>query len=330
MDKIVVIGSNSFSGSSFIKSLLSAKKNVYEIHAISRSIQPIEALHPATWPKKDFKFYQLHMVDDIKKIIDLIDNIKPPYIVNYAAQSMVAQSWDVPEDWFETNCVATVKLFNYLSKAKYLKKYVHISTPEVYGNCVGSVNEKTPFNPTTPYAISRAAGDMTLKAFYEAYNFPFILTRAANVYGPGQALYRIIPKTIYSILNKQKLKLHGGGVSERSFIHIDDVSSATLSLILKGKIGETYHISTEQLISIKRLVEQICNTMNVDFNDIVELDDERLGKDMIYDLDSTKIKKEIKWRSLIELTDGVNQVVEWMTSNINILNTVNSNYIHKR
>ena len=131
-----------------------------------------------------------------------------------------------------------------VANMKNLKKYVQITTPEVYGSTANWINENAEFNPSTPYAVSRAASDMSLKAYINSFDFPAVFTRAANVYGPGQQLYRIIPRTIYSLKFGEKLQLHGGGKSERSFIHINDVCRATMQIMLNAKIGETYHIST--------------------------------------------------------------------------------------
>ena len=176
---------------------------------------------------------------------------------------MVAESWLNPEHWYMTNTLSTIKLHDQLRKLDFLEKYVHISTPEVYGNCSGFISENTPFNPSTPYATSRAATDMSLRNFFNAYKFPVVTTRAANVYGPGQQLYRIIPKTIISILMGGKIQLHGGGYSTRSFVHIDDVSDATWKIMLRGKNGEDYHISTDVVISIRDLVEKICQKLSL-------------------------------------------------------------------
>src|SRR5207245_8557556 len=125
-----------------------------------------------------------------------------------------------------TDAVSTVGVHARLRAFNFLKKYVHITTPEVYGSTVGFIDESAPFNPSTPYAVSRAAGDMSLKTYHANYGFPVVYTRAANVFGPGQQLYRIVPRTILSIKLGRKLQLDGGGSSQRSFIHISDVSDA--------------------------------------------------------------------------------------------------------
>ena len=162
-------------------------------------------------------------------------------------------------DWFETNLIAQIKLHDIIRNCRSIKKYIHFTTPEVYGNTSKKIKESFNFSPTTPYAVSRAACDMHLMSYYNAYNFPVIFTRAANVYGPGQQMFRIIPKTIYCALSNKKLNLHGGGLSRRSFIHIEDVSDAVYKICRNGRIGHSYHISTNETITIKALVKKLCH-----------------------------------------------------------------------
>src|SRR5439155_16940871 len=191
----------------------------------------------------------------------------PDYVVNFAAQGMVAQSWQIPEQWYQTHVVANVKFHDRLRKMSWLKKYVHVSTPEVYGSTSGLIDETAPFNPSTPYAASRAACDLHLRTFLNQHKFPVVWTRSANVYGPGQQLYRIIPRTIISIRLGQKLSLHGGGHSVRSFIHIADGADATLSIARSAPAGETYHLSTTRNITIRELVALLCRTLRAAFHD---------------------------------------------------------------
>ncbi|RDI48127.1 GDP-mannose 4,6-dehydratase [Aquicella lusitana] len=327
MHKLMVIGSNSFSGASFIDYALD--KNV-KIIGTSRSSEPANALLPYKWrDHQNFSFHKLDLNHHLPEIMDLIHQVKPDYIVNFAAQSMVAESWKYPSDWFMTNAVSTVKLHDELRKCDFLKRYVHVSTPEVYGSCSGFVNENYPFNPSTPYAVSRAAADMSLRTFYNAYQFPVVTTRAANVYGPGQQLYRIIPRTILFIMLGRKLQLHGGGVSTRSFIHMKDVSEATWQIMLNGNNGDTYHISTNEVISIRDLVERICNKLNVDFNDHVEVVGERLGKDAAYHLESAKLRKELNWEDHISLDQGLDDCIAWARNHFDELKAQPFDYSHK-
>lgn len=324
---IVIIGSNSFSGASFVDYALGQGARVL---GLSRSAEPHAAFLPYKWHAHDkFAFHQLDLNRDLPAMLDLIAAERAPWVVNFAAQSMVGESWANPADWFMTNAVSTVKLHDGLRKFDFLKRYVHVTTPEVYGNCSGFVDEDFPFNPSTPYAVSRAAGDMSLRTFHATYGFPVVSTRAANVYGPSQQLYRIIPRTILFILLGRKLQLHGGGVSTRSFIHIRDVADATWRIMREGRSGETYHISTDEVISIRALVERICEKLGVDFADHVEVVGERLGKDSAYHLSSAKLRSELGWRDSIGLDQGLHECIAWVKGNFDVLKDQPYDYQHK-
>lgn len=327
MQTVVVIGSNSFSGASFVDYLL---EQGVQVIGTSRSPEPDDSLLPYKWrDHSNFQFHQLDLNKHLPEIVDLLGDARPDYVVNFAAQSMVGESWQRPTDWFMTNVVSTVKLHDELRKLDFLKRYVHISTPEVYGSCSGFVKEDFPFNPSTPYAVSRAAADMSLRTFHAAYDFPVVTTRAANVYGPGQQLYRIIPRTVLFILLGRKLQLHGGGVSTRSFIHMRDVSDATWKIAQHGVNGNTYHISTNEVISIRDLVAKICDRLGVLFEDHVEIVGERLGKDSAYHLDSTKVREELGWCDHHSLNQGLDECVRWVRENFDALKAQPYDYIHK-
>lgn len=326
-EKVVVIGSNSFSGAHFVDFTLGEE---LEVIGLSRSVEP----HTVFLPYKNkqnlkFKFYQMDINHDLDKIMKVICAFEPDYVVNFAAQSMVGESWMHPEHWFQTNVVANIKLHDQLRKCAFLKKYVHVSTPEVYGSCEGLVQENTVYNPSTPYAVSRAAADMSLMSFYRTYNFPVVFTRAANVYGPGQQLYRIIPKTIFCFLSGKKIPLHGGGHSVRSFIYIRDVADGTLKAARLGRGGDIFHFSTLRQISIRSLVELIAKQMNVAFEDNVDVVEDRPGKDAAYLLDSSHAKKILHWEDKIGLEQGIEETIGWLKDNLETLNKQPLNYVHK-
>jgi dTDP-glucose 4,6-dehydratase len=242
---------------------------------------------------------------------------------------MVAESWQNPDHWFMTNVVSTIRLHERLRQLDFLEKYVHVTTPEVYGSTEGFVREDAPFNPSTPYAVSRAAADMSLRTYFSAYGFPVVFTRAANVYGPGQQLYRIIPRTIMFIRLGRRLQLHGGGVSQRSFIAIEDVADATERAARLGRPGETYHIATDRMITIRALVEMICERLGVRFEDHVEVAGERPGKDLAYRLDSGKIRHELGWTDKVALEDGLDRTIEWVDRFFDVLRRQPLEYIHR-
>jgi len=335
--KFLVIGSNSFSGSHFVKGLLSKS---YFVCGISRSKNINKVFLPYLWDrdqesslesignKFDFKSYDLN--NNLDRIIEFIDYVKPEYIVNFAAQGMVAESWLNPTHWYKTNVISQVALHDELRKRKFLKKYVHVSTPEVYGSTNrGWIKENFDFCPSTPYAVSRASCDLHLKSFYEAYDFPVVFTRSANVFGPGQQLYRIIPKTILCALSGKDLNLHGGGLSERSFINIADVVDATIEICINAEPGSSWHLSTTEAITIRELVYRICNLLNIEFESFVKVNEERLGKDQSYLLDSSKARTKLNWREKFTLDEGLKQTIRWVKSNLITLNKLPWEYIHK-
>jgi len=227
-----------------------------------------------------------------------------------------------------TNVVSTVRLHELLRRYDGLRRYVHVTTPEVYGSTEGWVREDHPFNPSTPYAVSRAAADMSLRSYFQTYDFPVLFTRAANVYGPGQQLYRIIPRTILAAIGGQKLRLDGGGVSVRVFIHMRDVSDATMRIALNGQVGECYHISGYELVSIRQLVETILNRLDRRFEDCVEIGPERPGKDTSYTLDSFKVRSELGWRDRLSLAEGIDDVVAWAERFKDALPSLPAKYEH--
>tara|TARA_B100002019_G_scaffold204797_1_gene177651 strand:- start:26 stop:1036 length:1011 start_codon:yes stop_codon:yes gene_type:complete len=334
--KFLVIGSNSFSGSHFVNELLSKNHNVL---AVSRSKNVRSVFLPYHWGNREeyssnfvrgvFRFEQINLNTDLKKLVQLIEEFKPEYIVNFASQGMVAESWLNPNHWFTTNLLSQVSFHDEIRKCKFLKKYVHISTPEVYGDTEEWIKESNDFNPTTPYSVSRAACEMHLQSFYKAYGFPVIFTRAANVYGPGQQLYRIIPKTILSIISQKKIDLHGGGFSRRSFIHISDVIKATYKLTIDAAPGTVWHISTNDAISIRDLVKKICKIKKVSFESLVNIVDDRLGKDKNYLLDSSNLRNSFNWNDEIKLEEGIEDTIKWVEDNFEELSLLPWTYQHK-
>lgn len=326
---IVVLGSNSFAGSTYVNEMLLQDEHII---GISRSKQPPPVLIPYSHNKNllNFKFYALNLNNDFEEIKKIIFKYKPIYIVDFAAQSMVAESWQYPEQWYSTNIVAKVRLHDFLRSCDFFERYIRISTPEVYGHSDQKIIENQPFNPTTPYAVSQAAIDMSLMAFYKRYQFPVIFTRYANFYGPHQQFYRIIPKTIiYALLNK-KLPLHGGGSSKRAFIYGMDVASAVRAAQQHGKLGDSYHFSTGDCISIVELVKKICDFLNINFCNLVEVAAERPGKDFQYFMDSSRAERELFWKPAISLNKGIENTIEWVQKNINEISKYSFDYIHKQ
>ena len=326
-ETFLVLGSNSFSGATFVATGLEAGATVV---GISRSPEPDEALLPYRWASHErFTFHALDLNRDLDQIDAVMAESRPEYIVNFAAQSMVAQSWEYPDHWYQTNVVATARLVDRIRKLDCLKKFVQISTPEVYGSTSGLVKETAPFNPSTPYAVSKAACDMNLLAYQKASGFPVAFTRAANVCGPGQPLYRIIPRTVFSVLTGQKLRLEGGGTSVRSFIHMRDVAEGTLEVARRGTPGSVYHLATARNQTIREVVEEICRQMGAQFDDCVETTPARLAQDPAYLLDTTKAQAELCWQPRLSVNDVISETIDWMKKNLDRLKKIPVDYVHK-
>ena len=263
-EKFLVIGASSFYGSNFVTLLESKGCEVFKMSLRS-------------WTPEELKGVE--------------------YVVNFAAANIVAESWDKPAEYCLVNMVAHTELVEALRKEQ-VKKYVHVSTPEVYGSVDAWITEEHGFNPSTPYAVSRAATDMMLIAYYRAHGFPAVITRTANIYGPGQPENRIITKALKCKKSGEALSLEGGGNSMRCFIHVRDACEALYLAAMEGRAGETYHISGWTVLSIRQLVERIgCKW---------EAMPDRRGKDYAYKLDSTKLRK-LGWQDKINLSEGLKE-----------------------
>jgi len=298
---------------------------------VSRSSEVRREFRPyADNPRlSDFTFLQASLRFDLEIISKRLKDYKPEYVVNFAAQSMVGQSWDNPEDWYQTNVVSLSSLASVLGQIETLTKYVHVTTPEVYGSTPDWISEGTEFNPSTPYAVSRAAGDLHMRVMQKHTSLPVVFTRAANVFGPGQQLYRVIPKAFLSALLGKPFELHGGGLSRRSFIHISDVSRATLALAEHGVVGQDYHISTKELVTIRDVVERAYALAGVSFEADAAQAKDRLGKDAGYFLESTKLRDATGWNTLISLDEGLSQTFDWIVRNLDSFSNMSWDYLHK-
>lgn len=328
MKKVLVIGSNSFSGSDFIDLLL--EEGTYNVIGISRSPEKSALFLPyKSRSSKHFQFHQIDLNKDLLKLEALLNEFRPEYIVNFAAQSEVAPSWENPHHWFQTNAVSLTQLANLIKNAPYLKKYVHISSPEVYGTCVGNILETAPLNPSTPYAASKAAGDLSLFAFAKNFSFPLVMVRATNVYGAHQQLFKIIPRSAIYLKLGKTIELHGGGVAVKSYIHIRDVSRGELAIMERGRVGEIYHLSPDQGVAVHDVVRTICSNMNVDFSQTTKTVAERLGQDKAYTIDSTKARTELQWKPRISLAEGIRQTVSWVEKTFDEIAKQPLTYIHK-
>ena len=326
--KYVILGSNSFSGSYLIDELLKNPSN--RVVGISRSPEKSNLYLPyAARKTKSFTFCQCHLVREFQRLLQLLDEIEPEYIINYAAQTEVYQSHLTPLEYFETNTLAVVKLCDELRRREYLSRYIHISSAEVYGNCTKPVRESTPPRPTTPYAVSKAAADAYLLSLFKHYRFPVIIIRSTNVYGKHQQLYKVIPRTIIRLRLGQKVELHDGGRFVRPFIHITDACRGVIAAIERGRHGNIYNFSALHNSQIRAVVKLICQKMGKDFEGSTVSVEERTGHDRRYWLDYSKAVRELGWRPQIPFEQGVDEVIQWIEDNWEEVKREPQVYIHR-
>lgn len=326
---VLVLGANSFSGQDFVDLLLDDPR--YEVIGVSRSPER-SAMALKYKLRRDlsrYKYVQLDLNQQMPQLLELLDAERPEYIVNFAAQSEVGPSWESPEDWFRTNTVALACFVNHLCRQRYVRRYLHVSSPEIYGTCVGTVREDAPLNPSTPYAASKAAADLLLLTYRKQFGFPLLTVRATNVYGARQQLFKIIPRAAIYLKLGRKIELHGGGMAVKSYIHVRDVSRGECDVLERGRPGEVYHLSPDEGIAVRDVVRLICERYGRRFEDATLSVDERPGQDAAYVIDSTKARRELGWSPGIGLEEGVAEVVGWVEEYWEEIRQAQLGYTHK-
>lgn len=327
--RVFVLASNSFAGGHFIDHALNQGAQVL---GTSRSEEYADSLLAYTRNprrREAMRFVRVDINRDFERLTALIQDFRPDWILDFAGQGMVAQSWNQPEQWFQTNLMAKVRLHEFLRQQSFLKVYLRFSTPEVYGHSENTLNEQACLRPSTPYAVSHAAIDMSLLAYHRQYNFPVILTRASNIYGPFQQLYRIIPRAIIYGKTGRRLKLDGGGSTIRNFVFMPEVSDALWRLCDSPAFGQVFHLASDEYVSIKDLVERIAASIGIPMDQLAEVGPERPGKDKAYILDVAKIKDEYGWTSKVSLEEGISRTREWIDVHLQDLLKTPLDYIHK-
>jgi dTDP-glucose 4,6-dehydratase len=326
---VVVLGANSFSGQDFVDLLL--ERGGYRVIGVSRSAErsPLFLKYRSRADLSQFEYQQLDMNRDMPALFKLLDAVRPAWIINFAAQSEVALSWEHPEQWFQTNCVALAELVNHLRKQNYLERYLHVSSPEVYGTCVGRVTEDAPLNPSTPYAASKAGADLLLSVYRKQFAFPLLTVRATNVYGARQQLFKIIPRSAIYLLLGKTIELHGGGRAVKSYIHIRDVSRGELAIFEHGRVGETYHLSPDHGVEVREIVQNMCSLLGRSFEASTLAVDERPGQDAAYVIDSSRARGELGWQPQVSLAEGLNEVLDWVQSNLDEISQQPLTYQHR-
>lgn len=307
--KVLILGVSSFAGSSFANFLIQKKK--YKILGTYKSKKNLKKLIFKNSLNK-FKLVKLDLNKENNSLVKIVKSFKPDYIFDFASVCMVNESWDTPGYYFRVNLNSKINFIQHIHKFTFIKKFIYVSTPEIFGSTTKPVKENSLiFNPSTPYAISKLSFEQFLMAYQKNYSSRVIITRFSNFYGRGQLEHRLIPKLLKCIKNKLKFPIHGKGLTKRDFIFDEDFNNAFHKVLTKGKLGKIYHFSTNNHISIRSIIEIICKFKKVKFEDIVYKTQERKGKDKYYFLDCRKTSRELKWKPKNKLNQGLNKTIKY-------------------
>lgn len=257
-----------------------------------------------------FSYEQIHIVFEQDRLFELFDREKPEVVINFAALAY-ATSWEKAYRYYETNLVSVAKICEGLMARDYLKKFVQIGTSELYGSVDHPVTEDAPLKPTSPYAVSKMAADLHLETLWAVKKFPMNIIRPSNAYGPGQQVWRVLPRAVLCGLTGQKLPLQGGGTVRKSYLHSRDLARAIQLIADVAPPGRTYNAGPAAPVSVRELVETVAEEMGIPFDRLCEITPGRPGEDQQYWLDSTRIQRELGWKPEIDLKTGVRDVIAW-------------------
>ena len=333
MKKIIVTGGLGFIGSNLIDLLISKNYFVINIDKVTYSSNFYNTLEHKN--SKNYKFLKCDIKD--KKLKKIIFKYKPVGIFNLAAETHVDRSIDNPESFIQSNIVGVFNLlecFKEYSK-KHKSKLIHISTDEVYGDILsGRSSESYPYQPSSPYAASKAASDHLVSSYVRTYKIPAMVTNCSNNYGPKQHPEKLIPKLIYNILNNKPLPIYGKGTNSREWIYVKDHCEALLKVFTKGKIGEFYNIGSNKNLNNLQVSKTLINTSKfitkIEKKVKIVFVKDRPGHDVRYALNSNKIKLKLGWKPKTNFRQGIKLTFDWYFKNKKYFKSLSKKDIIKR
>lgn len=312
---LLVTGGAGFIGSNFVRKVLTEsysgskdiKVTVLDALTYAGNLSNLESV------KDSENFYFVHgnildtdLVTDITKSIDAI--------VHFAAESHVDRSISGSREFIMTNVVGTHTLLE-AARINQIKKFVHVSTDEVYGSIPqGSWDEEFPLLPNSPYSASKASSDLLIRAYAKTHNLNVNITRCSNNYGPYQFPEKVIPLFISNLMDGKKVPLYGEGLNVRDWLHVDDHCRGIFLVLQNGRPGEIYNIGGGTELSNIELTKILLKACNEDWS-MVERVEDRKGHDLRYSVDISKITKELGYKPQIKFEDGIASTIEWYRNN---------------
>ncbi len=314
MNKCLVTGGCGFIGSNFIRHLLRSSPDMQVVNldalTYAGNLQTLSDVD-------DNPRYQFVKGDiaDAELVGSVFAEHKLEAVVNFAAESHVDRSIEDPQTFLKTNILGTQVLLDACRKSG-IDRFVQVSTDEVYGQLgpTGSFTESTPLGPRSPYSASKAGADVLALAYHSTYEFPVIVTRCSNNYGPYQFPEKLIPLVILNAYNNKPVPVYGDGLYIRDWVHVEDHCRAVELALTQGTPGNVYNIGGGTELTNLELVRQILKMVDRSECLITHVED-RKGHDRRYAVDCTKAERELNWKAEVPFTEGLWSTVDWYLSN---------------
>lgn len=314
MSSLLVTGGAGFIGCNFVRHVLDhTDHTVTVLDALTYAGNPasLESLPSARFRFVKGSVCDARLVDDLVAAHDIT--------VHFAAESHNDNSLNDPSPFIQTNIVGTYELLQ--AVRRHEKRYHHISTDEVYGdlelNDPAKFTENTPYNPSSPYSSSKAGSDLLVRAWVRSFGVRATISNCSNNYGPYQHVEKFIPRQITNVIDGIRPKLYGAGLNVRDWIHVDDHNAAVLTIIEKGRIGETYLIGANGELDNKSVIELILEHMGQRSDSYDHVND-RPGHDLRYAIDASRLRGELGWAPrFADFHSGLADTIEWYRANEN-------------
>ncbi|MCG0045548.1 dTDP-glucose 4,6-dehydratase [Priestia aryabhattai] len=311
---ILVTGGAGFIGSNFVRHMVETYPSYgivnYDLLTYAgnlENLKDIESHENYTFVKGDINNREL--VDHLVKYHNI------DVIVNFAAESHVDRSITEPDIFIKSNVLGTQALLD-VAKANNLKKYVQVSTDEVYGSLgeTGYFTEETPLDPNSPYSASKAGADMLVSAYHETFGMNVNITRCSNNYGPYHFPEKLIPLMVTNALEGKELPIYGDGKNVRDWLHVKDHCAAIDLVIHKGEPGEIYNVGGHNERTNNEIVHLIVEKLNAQ-KELIKFVEDRLGHDRRYAIDPTKLTTELGWKPKYTFDTGIVETIQWYLDN---------------
>lgn len=313
--RIFVSGGCGFIGSAFVRHILKAGN--FQVHILD-SLSYAGDLSRIKDAKSQFTFHKVNICNR-KEIEKLFKRYKPEFFCHFAAETHVDRSILYPHDAVKTNVVGTHVLLE-ASKEWGVKKFIYVSTDEVYGEVLkGEFTEKSPLFPSSPYSAGKAAGDMLVQAYVKTYGFPAITVRPSNNYGPWQYPEKLIPVVIYKALAGEAIPVYGRGLNVREWLYVSDCAEGIYKVLTKGRVGEIYNLGSQQEQENIYIIKKLLKILNKP-ESLIEFVKDRPGHDFRYALNATKITRELGFKPRMKLDEGLRLTVDFYLSHQNWFN----------